>query len=140
MIDLIVEQNGFEILGQCPQALLQVFDIFKDKVNVTRIRIEEYEIQKEQLKEVEALHETIRDLQLEIDRLVVFQENYEESQKLIKLKEKEIQTLEKVNSELIPLKQEKMELLEEMERVKYQIEEDKLRIQALQSDLEIAKM
>ena len=67
------------------------------------------------------LHDTIRDLQHEIDRLVVFQENYEESQKELKLKEKEIQNLEKVNLELFPLKQEKVELLDEIERIKYQV-------------------
>ena len=77
------------------------------------------------------LHDTIRDLQHEIDRLVVFQENYEESQKELKLKEKEIQNLEKVNLELFPLKQEKVELLDEIERIKYQVQEDNLRIKAL---------
>ena len=62
---------------------------------------------------------------------MVFQENYEESQKELKLKEKEIQNLEKVNLELFPLKQEKVELLDEIERIKYQVQEDNLRIKAL---------
>ena len=56
------------------------------------------------------------------------------------MKEKEIQNLEKVNLELIPLKQEKVELLDEIERMKYQHDEDNLRMKALQSDLDIAQM
>jgi hypothetical protein len=47
-------------------------ELFKDRINAARLEFEEYEEQKEQLKEVDVLRDTLRDYQLEIDQLTVF--------------------------------------------------------------------
>ena len=79
MLDYLIAENQHEVLGVCPPALQEIFDLLRTKLTKAKSDFEDLEAQKQEFGELHILREHLKDVENEKERLQTFEQSYLEA-------------------------------------------------------------